>query len=247
MMDEPAAVPLAVVYKIPPTTHNASSSLTVLFTHGVTELRDPPAPSLSRQGCDRYLKANGVNRADPDVQRRVKILKPEVKAAGKRRTKIKEVKVAHFNARVSRRAKEAPALGDDDIEEVFNMKRPPKPPAADKRKKRPAPRQESAKGKRRRSSESRGRGPTDADAATPPGGAAAGPSTGLSGSGLPVAAAMPAPVAPPHTRIFRQLLRVSPSRRVFTLPPPCVARHRSHARGSRTSSNACSGLVPAPR
>lgn len=36
-----------------------------------------------------YLKSRGVNRADPDVQRRIKILKPEVKAAGKERSKIK--------------------------------------------------------------------------------------------------------------------------------------------------------------
>jgi hypothetical protein len=69
----------------------------------------------------RYLKANGVNRADPDVQRRVKILKPEAKAAGKKRTKIKEAKVGHFATRVSRRVKTAAALADEDFVEVFNL------------------------------------------------------------------------------------------------------------------------------
>jgi hypothetical protein len=37
----------------------------------------------------QHLKKRGFNRADPDVQRRIKIRKPEVKAAGKERSKIK--------------------------------------------------------------------------------------------------------------------------------------------------------------
>eukprot|EP00038_Savillea_parva_P011954 m.201288 g.201288 ORF g.201288 m.201288 type:complete len:682 (+) comp21371_c0_seq1:95-2140(+) len=77
-----------------------------------------------------HLKANGVNRADPDVQRRVKILKPEAKAAGKQRTKIKAARVGHFSGRNSRPsstgAAAGSALADEDIAQVFNLINPPR-------------------------------------------------------------------------------------------------------------------------